>query len=94
MSKSVHFRQRKLTHRGHFGDFPSQFTNATIFIHIQIDHGRQGHDQRIKISSPCIPTRTSLDDTISALTQLVEIFKTNFQKVKAPELSNAPIKAA
>jgi hypothetical protein len=33
-------------------------------------------------------------DTISALTQLTEIFKNNFQKVKAPELSNSPIKAA
>jgi hypothetical protein len=33
------------------------------------------------------------DDTISALTQLAEIFKNKFQTVKAPELSNAPIKA-
>jgi hypothetical protein len=33
-------------------------------------------------------------DAIAALTQLAEIFKNKFQKVKAPELSNAPIKAA
>jgi hypothetical protein len=33
-------------------------------------------------------------DTIAALTQLAEIFKNTFQTVKAPELSNAPIKAA
>jgi hypothetical protein len=34
------------------------------------------------------------DDTISALTQLAEIFKNNFQKLKSPELSHSPIKAA
>jgi hypothetical protein len=34
------------------------------------------------------------DDTKAALTQLAEIFKNKFQKVKAPELSNTPIKAA
>jgi hypothetical protein len=33
------------------------------------------------------------DDTIEALTQLAEIFKNNFQKVKPPVLSNSPIKA-
>jgi hypothetical protein len=33
-------------------------------------------------------------DTIEALTQLVEIFKNKFQKVKPPVLSNLPIKAA
>jgi hypothetical protein len=43
---------------------------------------------------PSVPFAQVGDDTIAALTQLAEIFKNNFQKVKAPELSNAPIKAA
>jgi hypothetical protein len=34
------------------------------------------------------------DDTLEALTQLAEILKNKFQKVKPPVLSNSPIKAA
>jgi hypothetical protein len=34
------------------------------------------------------------DDTITALTQLAEIFKNKFQKPKSPELTHSPIKAA
>jgi hypothetical protein len=94
MSERVHFRHRKRTHHGHFGVFSSQFTNATIVIHRQIDHGRQRHDQRIKNPHPEVPFAQVEDDTIAALTQLAEIFKNKFQTVKAPELSNAPIKAA
>jgi hypothetical protein len=33
------------------------------------------------------------DDTITALTQLVEIFKNKFQKPKSPELTHSPTKA-
>jgi hypothetical protein len=43
---------------------------------------------------PAVPFAQEGDETIAALAQLAEIFKNNFQKVKAPELSNAPIKAA
>jgi hypothetical protein len=49
--KHVHSRHRKRTHRGHFGVFSSQLTNATIIIHIQIHQCRQRYDQRIKKSS-------------------------------------------
>jgi hypothetical protein len=48
----------------------------------------------IKNPHPAVPFAQVGDDTIAALTQLAEIFKNKFQKVKAPELSNAPIKAA
>jgi hypothetical protein len=75
-------------------EFASQFANATIVIHRKIDHGRQHHDQRIKNPHPEFPVPQFGDDTIAALTQLAEIFKNKFQTVKAPELSNAPIKAA
>jgi hypothetical protein len=34
------------------------------------------------------------DDTITALTQMVEIFKNKFLKLKSPELSHFPTKAA
>jgi hypothetical protein len=34
------------------------------------------------------------DDTITALTQLAEIFKNKFQKPKSPELTHSPIRAA
>jgi hypothetical protein len=34
------------------------------------------------------------DDTITALTQLAEIFENKFQKPKSPELTHSPIKAA
>jgi hypothetical protein len=33
------------------------------------------------------------DDTITALTQLVDIFKNKFQKPMSPELTHSPIKA-
>jgi hypothetical protein len=48
----------------------------------------------LKNTHPAVPFAQVGDDTIATLTQLAEIFKNNFQKVKAPELSNAPIKAA
>jgi hypothetical protein len=48
----------------------------------------------LKNPHPDVPFAHVGDDTIAALTQLAEIFKNNFQKVKAPELSNSPIKAA
>jgi hypothetical protein len=43
---------------------------------------------------PEVPLAQVGDDTISALTKLAEIFKNKFQKVQAPGLSNAPVKAA
>jgi hypothetical protein len=48
----------------------------------------------LKNPHPEVPFSQFGDDTIAALAQLAEIFKNNFQKVKAPELSNSPIKAA
>jgi hypothetical protein len=48
----------------------------------------------LKTPHPAVPFAQIGDDTIAALTQLADILKNNFQKVKAPELSNAPIKAA
>jgi hypothetical protein len=48
----------------------------------------------LKNHHPVVPLAQVGDDTIAALTQLAETFKNKFQKVKAPELSNAPIKAA
>jgi hypothetical protein len=48
----------------------------------------------LKNPHPAVPFAQVGDDTIAALTQLAEIFKNKFQKVRAPELSNAPIKAA
>jgi hypothetical protein len=47
----------------------------------------------LKYPHPEVPFAQVGDDTIAALTQLAEIIKNKFQKVKAPELSNAPIKA-
>jgi hypothetical protein len=46
----------------------------------------------LKNPHPAVPFAQVEDGTTAALTQLAEIFKNNFQKVKAPELSNAPIK--
>jgi hypothetical protein len=94
MSKRVHFRHRKRRHHGHFGVFSSQFTNATFVIHRHIDHGRQRNDRALKSPHPEVPFAQVGDDTIAALAQLADIFKNKFQTVKAPELSNAPIKAA
>jgi hypothetical protein len=48
----------------------------------------------LKNPHPDVPFDHVRDDTISALTQLVEIFKNKFQKLKSPELSSSPIKAA
>jgi hypothetical protein len=48
----------------------------------------------LKNPHPEVPLAQVGDDTIAALTKLAEIFKNKFQKVKAPELSNAPAKAA
>jgi hypothetical protein len=48
----------------------------------------------LKNPHPEVPFVKVEDDTIEALTQLAEIFKNKFQKVKPPALSNSPIKAA
>jgi hypothetical protein len=48
----------------------------------------------LKHPHPEVPLAHVEDDTITALTQLVEIFKNNFQKPKSPELTHSPIKAA
>jgi hypothetical protein len=48
----------------------------------------------LKNPHPDVPFAHVGDDTISALTQLAEIFKNKFQKLKSPELSPSPIKAA
>jgi hypothetical protein len=47
----------------------------------------------LKNPHPEVPFAQVGYDTIATLTKLAEIFKNNFQKVKAPELSNAPVKA-
>jgi hypothetical protein len=48
----------------------------------------------LKNTHPDVPFAHVGDDTIAALTQLAEIFKNKFQKLKSPELSPLPIKAA
>jgi hypothetical protein len=48
----------------------------------------------LKNSHPDVPFAHVGDDTISVLTQLAEIFLNKFQKLKSPELSHSPIKAA
>jgi hypothetical protein len=47
----------------------------------------------LKHPHPEGPFSHARDDTITALTQLAEIFKNKFQKLKSPELSHSPIKA-
>jgi hypothetical protein len=49
---------------------------------------------KLKNPHPDRPFAQVGDDTIAALTKLAEISKNKFQKVKAPELSNAPDKTA
>jgi hypothetical protein len=48
----------------------------------------------LKHPNPEVPFAHVGDDTITALTQLEEIFKNKFQKSKSPELTHSPIKAA
>jgi hypothetical protein len=48
----------------------------------------------LKTPHPDVPFAHIGDDTIAALTHLAEIFKNKFQKLKSPELSPSPIKAA
>jgi hypothetical protein len=48
----------------------------------------------LKNPHPVVPFAKVGDYTIESLTQLAEIFKNKFQKVKRPVLSNSPIKAA
>jgi hypothetical protein len=72
--------------------FSSQFTNATIVVHRQIDHGSQRHVKCIKNSHPEAPFSHIGDDTI--LTTLAEIFKNKFQKVQTHGLPNVPATAA
>jgi hypothetical protein len=48
----------------------------------------------LKNPHPDVPFATIGDDIISALSQLATIFKNNFQKPSAPELIQAPVKAA
>jgi hypothetical protein len=47
----------------------------------------------LKNTHPDVPFAHARDDTISVLTQLAEIFKNKFQKLKSLELSHLPIKA-
>jgi hypothetical protein len=53
-----------------------------------------GMTNALKPPHPDVPFAHVGDDTIAALTQLAEIFKNKFQKLKSPELSPLPIKAA
>jgi hypothetical protein len=48
----------------------------------------------LKNPHPEVPFAQVGDDTITALAQLETIFKNNFQKPSAPELIQAPLKAA
>jgi hypothetical protein len=48
----------------------------------------------LKHPHPEVPFAHVWDDTITALIQMAEIFKNKFQKLKSPELSHLPIKAA
>jgi hypothetical protein len=48
----------------------------------------------LKHAHPDVPFATIGDDTITALPQLSAIFKNKFQKTSAPELLQAPVKAA
>jgi hypothetical protein len=48
----------------------------------------------LKQPTPDVPFATIGDDTITSLDQLAAIFKNKFQKHLAPEISQAPIKAA
>jgi hypothetical protein len=48
----------------------------------------------LKHPHPEVPFAQVGDDTITALKQLAAIFKNKFQKPKAPELTQAPLKAA
>jgi hypothetical protein len=46
----------------------------------------------LKLPHPEVPFAQVGDDTITALTQLVAIFKNKFQKSKAPDLTQAPLR--
>jgi hypothetical protein len=48
----------------------------------------------LKHSHPEVSFTQIVDETITALTHLAEIFKNKFQKPKSPELTHSPIKAA
>jgi hypothetical protein len=48
----------------------------------------------LKHPHPAFPFAQIGDDAIAALTQLADIFKNKFQKLKSLELSHSPIKAA
>jgi hypothetical protein len=48
----------------------------------------------LKHPHPEIPFAQVKDDTKTVITQLAAIFKNKFQKSKAPELTQAPLKAA
>jgi hypothetical protein len=48
----------------------------------------------LKHPRPEVPFSHAGDDTITASTQLADIFKNKFQKPKLPELTHSPIKAA
>jgi hypothetical protein len=43
LSKCLHLGHGQLTHHGHTRVFSSQFPDATVFFHGQIDHGGQQH---------------------------------------------------
>jgi hypothetical protein len=48
----------------------------------------------LKHPHPNFPFATVGDDTLTALAQLADIFKNQFQKPRAPVLNQAPIKAS
>jgi hypothetical protein len=47
----------------------------------------------LKHPHPDVPFSTVGDATFTALSQLADIFKNQFQKPRAPELTQAPIKS-
>jgi hypothetical protein len=82
MSKCLHFSHDQRTDSGHLGVFPLQFTHAPTILHWQVTPGRQRHVQRIKKPHLEVPFSHIGDDTITALTQLAEIFKNKSSKTK------------
>jgi hypothetical protein len=90
MSIGVHFRHRKRTDRGNFGVFfPHNLPMPQLSSTDRLIMAANDMTKALNNIHPGVPFTQVGDDTISALTQLVEIFRNKFQKVKAPELSNA-----
>jgi hypothetical protein len=94
MSKYVPFFHRKRTHFGHFGFFPHNSPMPQLSSTDRLIMAAKDMINALKNPHHEVPFAKLGDDTIAALTQLAEILKNKFQTVKAPELSNARIKAA